>query len=161
MAAKKFVHPLQLIVALSQRGEEGVKAAPLAVRRLDGSLVRWQPHLEFLGEGELRVLSEAIRGAMHDQDRHVELRGAIAASDYLADDLIAANCRALRLGLRQSSTDASDTSYLCEVLAVEVTGRVAHAKVREPEAHSVVIDYSTCYIGGTHGRSPASCGMPS
>ena len=47
MAAKKFDHPLQLIVALSGVGEEGVVAASFAVSRLDGFLVRSQAHLKF------------------------------------------------------------------------------------------------------------------
>src|SRR2546423_277906 len=84
MAAKKFEHPLQLIVALNRVGEEGVVAASFAVSRLDGLLVRSQAHLKFTREAELRVLSKAIRGAMHDQDRHVELRGAIPGSESIA-----------------------------------------------------------------------------
>jgi hypothetical protein len=64
MTAKKLDHPLQLIVALSRVGEEGVVAAPFAVSRLDGFLVRAQAHLEFTREADLCILSKAIRGAM-------------------------------------------------------------------------------------------------
>src|SRR5437660_10764519 len=81
MAAKKFDHPLQLIVALSRVGEEGIVAASFAVSRLDGFLVRSQAHLEFTRETELCVLAEAVRGAMHDQDRHLELCGAIPGAE--------------------------------------------------------------------------------
>jgi hypothetical protein len=59
-------------------------AASFAVGRLDGFLVRSQAHLKFTREAELCVLSKAIRRAMHDQDRHVELRGAIPGSESVA-----------------------------------------------------------------------------
>src|SRR5437588_9808249 len=83
MPAKKLDHPFQLIVALSRVGEEGVVATSFAVSRLDRFPVRSQAHLEFTRQAELRVLSEAIRGAMHDQDRHLELRGAIPGSERI------------------------------------------------------------------------------
>ncbi|MEO7271197.1 MAG: nuclear transport factor 2 family protein [Vicinamibacterales bacterium] len=77
--------------------------------------------------------SATMKGAFHEQ--------AILCG-YLGDDLIAAPIAALFAWVDGNpSPDASGTPFSCEVLAIEVTGRVAHAKVRESDAHGVVIDY--------------------
>ena len=81
MTAKKLDHPLELFIALSRIGEKGIVAASFAIRRLDGFLVRSQGRLECARQANPRVLSETIRRAVHDQDRHVELCGTIPGSE--------------------------------------------------------------------------------
>ena len=84
MTVKKLVHPFQLIVALSRVGEESVVAASFAVSRLERFSCSLASPSRLSREAELCVLSEAIRGAMHDQDRRFELRSAIPGSERVA-----------------------------------------------------------------------------
>src|SRR5262245_64799653 len=61
---------------------------------------------------------------------------------YLGDDLIAAPIAELYdwAGANPSPAATGDP-FACEVLGIEVPGRVATATVRESDAHGTVIDY--------------------
>src|SRR5215203_6139874 len=84
MTAKKLDYPLEFFVGLRRIGKKAVVVATFAVSRFDGFLVRSQGRLEFTRQANPCVLSEAICSAMHDQDGHVELRGAIPGSERVA-----------------------------------------------------------------------------
>jgi hypothetical protein len=61
---------------------------------------------------------------------------------YLGDDLIASPIGELYDWARANlSPAATGDPFTCEVLGIEVTGRVATATVRESDAHGTVIDY--------------------
>ena len=57
---------------------------------------------------------------------------------YLGDELIAAPIQGLYDWVESNSVPAA---YKCAILDVEITGRVASAKIRETDLHGVVIDY--------------------
>src|SRR5918993_965915 len=57
---------------------------------------------------------------------------------YLGDDLIAAPIQGLYDWVGSNSRPEN---YSCTVLGVEVTGRVATAKIRETDQHGDVIDH--------------------
>jgi len=61
---------------------------------------------------------------------------------YLGDDLIAGPIAELYAWVGANPAPAATGDpFSCEVLAVEVTGRVASARVRESDHHGTVIDY--------------------
>ena len=76
---------------------------------------------------------ETLKRSFHDQ--------AILCG-YLGDDLIAGPIGQLYdwAGANPSPAATGD-AFACEVLGIEVTGRVATAKVRESDAHGTVIDH--------------------
>ena len=57
---------------------------------------------------------------------------------YIGDEMIAAPIQGLYDWVESNSVPEA---YTCSVLAIEVTGRVAAAKVRETDLHGDVIDY--------------------
>lgn len=57
---------------------------------------------------------------------------------YLGDDLIAAPIQGLYDWVESNSAPAR---FSCSVLDIEITGRVATAKVRETDSHGTVIDH--------------------
>ena len=75
----------------------------------------------------------ALKRAFHEQ--------AILCG-YLGDDLIAAPISALYdwVGANPAPAATGDP-FSCETLGIEITGRVAIAKVRESDHHGVVIDH--------------------
>ena len=61
---------------------------------------------------------------------------------YLGDDLIAAPIAALYDWVAANPAPAATGDpFSCETLGIELTGRVATARVRESDAHGVVIDH--------------------
>jgi len=61
---------------------------------------------------------------------------------YLGDDLIAGPIEELYAWVAGNPAPASTGGpFSCEILGIEVTGRVATATVRETDAHGVVIDH--------------------
>ena len=80
MAPKELDHPLQFIVVLCRVSKKCVVATSFVVMRLDGFLVASQRRFEVTRQRDLRVWASAIggavSGAMQDENRHIELRGA-------------------------------------------------------------------------------------
>src|SRR5262245_4405426 len=61
---------------------------------------------------------------------------------YLGDDLIAAPIAELYAWVKSNPAPAATGApFACEILTIEVTGRVATATVRETDDHGTVIDY--------------------
>src|SRR5262245_53682047 len=61
---------------------------------------------------------------------------------YLGDDLIAGPIAQLYdWAAANPSPSATGDPFACDILGIEVTGRVATATVRESDAHGHVIDY--------------------
>jgi protease I len=61
---------------------------------------------------------------------------------YLGDQLIAAPIAELYAWIATNPAPAATGDpFACDILGIEVTGRVATAKVRETDQHGVVIDY--------------------
>ena len=61
---------------------------------------------------------------------------------YLGDDLIAGPIAELYDWVAANPAPAATGDpFLCETLGIELTGRVATARVREPDHHGVVIDH--------------------
>ena len=77
MVPKEFKHPAQLIVVLGRVGEEAVVAASFVVMRLDWFLIPSQRRFEFTHQRYLRVYALFVSGTMQDENRHIELRGAV------------------------------------------------------------------------------------
>ena len=77
--------------------------------------------------------AEKLKRAFHEQ--------AILCG-YLGDDLIAAPIAELYAWVDANPAPAATGDpYDCEVLEIEVSGRVAAATVRETDHHGAVIDY--------------------
>ena len=87
MTPQELDHPLQLIVALSRVGEKGVVATSFGVMRLDRFLVPSQRRVEFTHQRDLRVYAVLVSGAMQDENRHTELRGAGHRPIHLAAEM--------------------------------------------------------------------------
>ena len=63
-------------------------------------------------------------------------------SGYLGDDLIAGPIAELYAWVEANpAPSATGDPYTCEILGIDVTGRVATATVREIDHHGAVIDY--------------------
>ena len=76
---------------------------------------------------------ETVKGAFHEQ--------AILCG-YLGDDLIAGPSAELYDWVAANPAPAvTGDPFSCETLGIEVTGRVATARVREFDHHGVVIDH--------------------
>jgi hypothetical protein len=89
--------------------------------------------LTFYAEGMRSGDVETLRRAFHEQ---------ASLCGYLGDDLIAVQIGALYdwVGANPAPAATGDP-FSCETLSIEMTGRVATARVRESDAHGVVIDH--------------------
>ena len=85
--------------------------------------------INYYSEGMRTANVDSLKNAFHDQ--------AILCG-YLGDELITAPMEALYEWV--DSNPAPDV-YNCLVLDVEITNRVATAKIRETDTHGDVIDY--------------------
>ncbi len=108
--------------------------------------------ISFYAEGMRTGDVETLKRAFHEQ--------AILCG-YLGDDLIAGPIAALYDWVAANPAPAvtGDPSS-CETLGIEMTGRVATARVRESDHHGIVIDHFHLLKIGEAGRSSASCGTP-
>lgn len=89
--------------------------------------------LDYYAEGMRTGNVETLKEAFHEQ--------AILCG-YLADELIAAPIEGLYEWVDSNSPSSeTGTVFSCTVLAIEVTGRVATATVREIDSEHTVIDY--------------------
>ena len=89
--------------------------------------------IDFYAEGMRTGDVETLKRGFHEQ--------AILCG-YLGDDLIAAPIAALYdLVAGNPAPAATGEPFSCETLGLDVTGRVATAKVRESDHHGVVIDH--------------------
>ena len=89
--------------------------------------------IAFYAEGMQSGNVQTLTRGFHDQ--------AILCG-YLGDDLIAGPISELYDWVAANPAPAATGAlFSCETLGVEVTGRVATAKVRESDAHGVVIDH--------------------
>ena len=80
-------------------------------------------------EGMKTADSAALKKAFHEL--------AILCG-YIGDELIAAPIQGLYDWVESNSVPAA---YKCTILDIEITGRVAGAKIRETDLHGDVIDY--------------------
>ena len=89
--------------------------------------------ITFYTEGMRTGDVETLKRGFHEQ--------AILCG-YLGDDLIAAPIAALYDWVAANPAPAATgDAFSCETLGIELTGRVATARVRESDAHGVVIDH--------------------
>jgi hypothetical protein len=80
-------------------------------------------------EGMRMADADTLRKAFHEQ--------AILCG-YIGDEMIAAPIEGLYDWVESNSVPAA---YNCEILGIEITNRVAAAKIRETDLHGDAIDY--------------------
>ena len=109
--------------------------------------------IAFYAEGMRTGDVETLKRGFHEQ--------AILCG-YLGDDLIAGPIVELYNWVASNPAPAATgDAFSCETLGIELTGRVATARVRESDHHGVVIDHFHLLKVGERWSSSASSGTPS
>jgi hypothetical protein len=99
----------------------------MTISSTDEDLIR--ETIDHYAEGMRTADAAILKKAFHDL--------AILCG-YIGDEMIAAPIQGLYDWVESNSIPAG---YKCAILGIEVTGRVASAKIRETDPHGDVIDY--------------------
>ena len=99
----------------------------MAVSSTDEDLIR--ETINHYSEGMRTADAATLRKAFHEQ--------AILCG-YIGDEMIAGPIQGLYDWVESNSVPAA---YKCEILGIEITQRVAAAKIRETDLHGDAIDY--------------------